>query len=666
MATQEFYSNNYHGTNQVQQSGVTAEIIDPNSRGGDTITITALGASTYPSKPVTQINIPEPSSVEANFEYVYFMQDEKENQSENQISAVINQITEDELAFLSTTDRIPRFVKVTFTPPEFDTLTAQTSSPYMDSIFSSTKVSEHAHNLMFEQAMSNAIFSSVSMMDTGIDTTFYTALSSSAVFSGFTGDIADQLSNSVSSVNGSVRTILKNPQAMGITFSESDTRESVVLDPLSSVRNLQFNFTVNNLVFGNLINGSTGDSTNAYGDEIAGILTTAVKVQQHAAKAGDSTHVDESDFEPLVTPISQEIVTLPGNASDDRTKLQSMNEGSVLVGFYVEKFEIEQDGNLKRMKGIPIDSPNITSFIDPVVRYGGAYLYKVHAVSLSRVEVIRIDASGGTGDQVVMANVLIASEGANATAICTESVPPPPPTDIRFKYDFGNDNLIIFWEFPINSQRDIKRFQIFKRTSVSQPFTILREYNFDNSTVITPPLERVPPTIVTEMTYPKKSFTDTQFTKDSTAIYTLASVDAHGLSSGYSLQFSVSFDRFKNKLNVETISRSGAPKPYPNIYMSGDVFVDTMKDSGHTRIKLYFDPEFSMVTQETSAGDTTIVHQLPPGGSSTGETPSYKLQIINTDLQQSRIVDIHLADSRTPASEVQGSSADVRTLALLE
>jgi hypothetical protein len=73
-----------------------------------------------------------------------------------------------------------------------------------------------------------------------------------------------------------------------------------------------------------------------------------------------------------------------------------------------------------------------------------------------------------------------------------------------------------------------------------------------------------------------------------------------------------------------------------------------------------------MVTQETSAGDTTIVHQLPPGGSSTGETPSYKLQIINTDLQQSRIVDIHLADSRTPASEVQGSSADVRTLALLE
>ena len=68
----------------------------------------------------------------------------------------------------------------------------------------------------------------------------------------------------------------------------------------------------------------------------------------------------------------------------------------------------------------------------------------------------------------------------------------------------------------------------------------------------------------------------------------------------------------------------------------------------------------------SDSDDTTIVHQLPPGGSSTGETPSYKLQIINTDLQQSRIVDIHLADSRTPPTEVQGSSADVRTLALLE
>ena len=642
MAEQEFYTNSYAGTTPTD--GVAIE-------SGE-----AAMPSTYPSKPVTLINIPEPSDVEAKFTYEYFISDEKENQSRNQISAVINDITRDELDFLSSQDRLPRFVTISFSPTNFDTLSdpnAIAPTRWHEEI----KVSMHTHNLMFEEAMSNATFSSVKLMDTGIDKSFYSALSSSAVFSGFKGDMAEQMSNSVSSMNGSVRSVLKNPQAFGITFSDSDVGEEIAFDPLVSVRKLQFNFNVNNLIFGNLIDGSITDAVNVYGDELQGILEVAQQSQTFTAGDTTTTTVSETDFEPLVAPISQQAVD-PNQANS----LQETNEGSALIGFFIEKFEIEADGNLRRMTGIPVDSPDITSVIDPVVRYGGAYLYTVHAVSLSQVEAIRTDSSGGTADQVIMAKVLIASAGESATVICSESVPPPPPTDIRFKYDFNNDNLIIFWEFPINSQRDIKRFQIFRRSSISQPFTILHEYNFDNSTIVTPPLERVPPTIVTTMLYPKKFFTDTQFTKDSTFIYALSSGDAHGLSSNYSMQLKVSFNRFTNKLIVELLSRSGAPKPYPNIYMSGDAFIDTMKDSGHSRIKLYFDPEFTDVTQETAQGNTNILFQLPPGGSSTGEFPAYKLQIINTDLQESDIIDVHLSDSRAPPTEVQGSSAEVRTL----
>jgi len=657
MTTQEFYNNTYKGITPTD--GV---------EGVDSISNSTLPSS-YPSKPVTQIDIPEVSQLNAEFNYVYFMPDEKTNQSSKQINISINDTTRDELEFLAGTDRVPRFVRITFSPPSFNTLASEQggnlSSAAMNTIFENVKVSENVSNIMFEDAISNTSFSSVNLMDTGVDRKFYTSLSSSAALSGFSSPTA-QMPNSVTSVDPfSVRSVLGNLQSKGVTYSKTDIKESVVSDPLLHVRSLQLDFNANNLVFGTIVSGSIIDNINVYADELSGILQSAEFVQNATINSANPTQVSETDYEPVVIPIDQELVNASAQGGTNA------NEGSVLIGFLIQKFEIKGDGSLSKMRSIPVDSADITSVIDTEVMYGGAYLYKVHAISLSRFEARRISTS--TADQVVMASTLIASSGISTTVMCKEDMPPPPPVDVRFKYDFKKGGLIIFWEFPINPQRDIKRFQIFRRGNIRHPFTLIREYNFDNSTSITQPLERAPASISQRMKHPKKSFRDAYFTKSSKYVYTLASIDARGLSSNYSMQLEVSFDKLKNKLNVKMISRSGAPKSYPNLYLDGDVFVDTMKDSGHSRIKIYSDPEFLKVykrevlqTQsggwDTKSNDLSLIRGLDESEPS---YPAYKLQILNTDLQSAKTVDIYLSNVRTEPQSVAESSANVTTLAML-
>ena len=64
----------------------------------------------------------------------------------------------------------------------------------------------------------------------------------------------------------------------------------------------------------------------------------------------------------------------------------------------------------------------------------------------------------------------------------------------------------INWQFPINPQRDIKRFQIFKRFSTSDPFTLIAEYDFDNSTIRTSVSEVALEDRLFRFPFPKISF----------------------------------------------------------------------------------------------------------------------------------------------------------------
>jgi hypothetical protein len=90
---------------------------------------------------------------------------------------------------------------------------------------------------------------------------------------------------------------------------------------------------------------------------------------------------------------------------------------------------------------------------------------------------------------------------------------------------------------------------------------------------------------------PIKIYYDDEFLKSSEYIYSIACVDAHGLSSNYSEQFKVSFDSYKNKITKKLVSIAGAPKPYPNMHLQQDLFVDTIKISNKKNLYVYLNPE---------------------------------------------------------------------------
>ena len=131
--------------------------------------------------------------------------------------------------------------------------------------------------------------------------------------------------------------------------------------------------------------------------------------------------------------------------------------------------------------------------------------------------------------------------------------------------------------------------------------------------------------LVVSYSYMPTFFIDSDFDRDSSYIYALVSVDARQNSSVYSTQVRVSFDVQSNKITKELVSYSGAPKQYPNWTLKENFFVDSMKDSSHSQVNIYFNPEAYTVVRGN--GET-----FPAFYSTTIDPLSkYVFQFINTD-----------------------------------
>jgi hypothetical protein len=215
---------------------------------------------------------------------------------------------------------------------------------------------------------------------------------------------------------------------------------------------------------------------------------------------------------------------------------------------------------------------------------------------------------------------------------------PPPPADINFTWNYEIDKLLVHWTFPPNSQRDIKKFQVFRRQNVSAPFELLKEYDFDDSSVAAVSKEFPDRRAIERLRSPVTFYIDDEFTKDSKYIYTVCSIDAHGYTSNYGAQFELSFDRFKNQLSKRLVSHSGAPKPYPNLYLEGEGFVNAATVGGpHSkRMTLYFVPQFYLLEDEHQRAHRVLATNQSGG--------LYKFHFMNVDNQKSEVITVKIDD----------------------
>ena len=223
-----------------------------------------------------------------------------------------------------------------------------------------------------------------------------------------------------------------------------------------------------------------------------------------------------------------------------------MNESSYPIGFIVEKIELAQDGDdFDRVEHKPmiIEGYKPVNLLDRDVRYGATYMYNVRTIALTRVEAMRRDDVDDIEDQIIMATVMVASSGRTTKVDCVESIPPNPPQNLRFQWDYENDTLMLFWEEELNPQRDVVRYQIFKRKSIHVPFTLVKEFDFDRSTSRVVPLEKAPKKKIIRMMGPRKMFRIRSFKKNLNHLFTLWHLlMREDFTSNYSSQFRVRFD----------------------------------------------------------------------------------------------------------------------------
>jgi hypothetical protein len=494
--------------------------------------------------------------------------------------------------------------------------------------------------IVFEDAPFSTKFSSVIVNDTSVDETIYQTNLAMG-------------SESDSEIERNFLYIARL-QSAGYGFSKSQVEEEVVLQYEKDIKGVNLGASLNDLVVSDMLKTTTRWQASAYVDEFASVIDQAQTVQDESRSIVSSDpysitedEVDVYSLSPIETTSFRlrDLITTEG----ETFSLSDLGFSDItsVAGYIIEKYGEQLDGTTLQYNPIFIEDPAISSNNDREIRYGGVYKYKIRTVYKTYVTSFRSDYIDGS-PVLDVAAILVASTGVATTVQCVESVPPLPPKDISFQQTQAG--LYIRWNFPINTTKDIKRFQVFRRNNVEEPFRLISEINFDQSVYPYTSGESVPSSLVISSTGPIKHYLDRDFNNlKSDYIYSLCSIDAHGLSSAFSEQFRVRFDNLTGKIQITRISTEGAPKPYPNVNILADLFSDLIKDSGHSRIRIYFDAEYADVTREGSS--LSLISTTDVG------SPTYKLCLTELNLGKNQNIDIVVGSSTVTETGIPLSTA---------
>lgn len=647
--------------------GLTAEVLRNTAALVETEAFENAGASSFEvpvksimSKTSFSYDIPEIENLELEFVYNFFTKDERSVDASKPKDRIINLQVEKNSDFLYNVrnKKLPRYVKFSFTPPR-DPNTKIAADNDKSLIENFKKIAK-------EGAGSDKFFTGVEIKDTGEEKTIYNNLKNT----GFVTQVALP-EDSSQSIAKKIINISEDPNGLTglgkkymleslnqlkddqLAFAPSDVRPEIANFSDNPVGRQSFSIKFNNLFIHDIVKKANRLPTSVFQDEIYELSKITQQYQEDTlAKIGnDPTKVYEDEFLNHVTAfeiLSGDIIK-NSDAINDIVKEKGYEV--MLLGYLIEKTEILPDENVIVFDPFIVNDPQKLFVKDENVRYGGNYVYTVRTVCQVITPVLKVDEEDPVLDEIVLAKFVMASEGVTNSIACTEKVPPPAPVAIRPRFNYKKKIPIINWQFPVNPQRDIKRFQIFKRLSTNLPFTLIAEYDFDDSLSRTNVNEIATPKNIIALQFPKTSFADENFSISSKPIYSIASVDAHGMTSNLSTQIQVSFDKAKNKMTAKLISREGAPKQYPNIYLEEDTFKDAITVSGYQRMHVFFDPEYYRVfkndnnknkVNEIKEKDLKLLAVNP-------DSATYSIQILNIDMQKDAIVNITIDDkSGTP------------------
>jgi hypothetical protein len=436
---------------------------------------------------------------------------------------------------------------------------------------------------------------------------------------------------------------------LNYTHSSATTTNPAPVNPLDDIQKISIVQPVSNKVHGTLLHEKiVNDSLMPVSSYVTEGLTSKFAVQTSVKQY--ENRLNGSQYElGLDNPIDT-------TAADLQASFGFVFQ---TTGYIIERYRIQND-ELVEKKTFFIEDPNTVEYFDTQIRYNQRYVYNIKAVIV--VQTLTFNAE----DRVnVVSSFLVASRFLRADINCVDTTPASPPTDFFVRWDESANKVVLTWNFPIDPRRHIKYFQVFRRKNIGNvrpaqlPFELVRMYDFNNLQQangvfyqtsqngsfqfikgegnISPELIVAQNNVKRLEVFTPTCFIDEDFAKEDYYIYAVAAVDAHGITTNYSNQIGVKFNSRKNDIDRVDISTPNAPKPYPNLYLNKDAFVDTIKNEGYSQVTVVFNPEYLNLKRQ-SGEDLKLWSYAP--------TNLYRLQLINTDLQEDQWIDINIMNDR--------------------
>ena len=620
----------------------------------------------FPSVPALRVNVPEIQDSKATFKYNFFVPDEREVINNDGKIIDVSVSRSDEIFFQMNNDRMSRYVELSFKPPK--------KYSRIGALRNSNTVSLNLDKILVEGGSNSSDYTSFELLDTGAEKQLYDIMNGALLITEV-GDTKDSPQDGYNklleaqkdgSVTGEekklIASALKGIQSKGYTVAASDTSPEVAETAGDLTSRQNFSMQMHNLVFDQVIKSGLRIPDSIFQDEYSFITTKSSKISAQAKVKNSSNSMSEKLYTTQVKAIEVKQISQEGKRPDFKTATKStlpdysMYPEIKHAGYIIKKLEVLENDAYADRGYLVSDNPDGLFIVDKNVRYGGVYVYEIRSIyQVKMIAETRVQNDASL-DTVSIVTALIASEGSSASVSCFETVPPPPPTNLNISFDNKTRKPFVSWQFPINPQRDIKRFQIFKRHSVSEPFTLITEYDFDNSTIKSSVAEKAQEQNLISFNSPRISFTDNTWQSGQKPIYAIACVDAHGLSSNFSAQMQFEYIVRLNKVKNTLVSYPNAPKPYPNILLNRDSFQDAMKVSGYDRMKVFLDPEYYKVSKSIKNASGKVDKSLEQDLnfiSINAQEDTYKIHILNLDLQKDKILNIRIGDfSGSPLTTV--------------
>ncbi len=257
-----------------------------------------------------------------------------------------------------------------------------------------------------------------------------------------------------------------------------------------------------------------------------------------------------------------------------------------------------------------LDNVNDITLYDGLIRYSGTYAYEVSPVFLLSLYkhngVVNLE-----NIPVITFNMLSTHSYRTKKIFCYDYFAPEPPNGFHVNTRRKSVKSVeLKWDHPTNPQRDVIGFQIYRRKSLTEAFSLIKvmlmkeisEFgyfinadNFGNN----PNLIYISNSKT--MSNQMYSYVDEDIDVDKEAyIYSICSIDAHGMVSNYSNQIGVRYSTVYNALIVDHVSDQNAPRTYPNLYVqrktqlfnNDDILFDfTPNFLNKQNISIYFTPD---------------------------------------------------------------------------